>query len=65
LFCDGQPEFLRKAVKKWWTDESYIKLMVVAPFKVVNDCAESALEMVTEYHINNITRSKDQKSFLF
>jgi len=32
LFCDGQPEFLRKAVKKWSTDESYVKLMEVIAF---------------------------------
>jgi len=53
-------------VKNWSTDELYVKLMeVVAPFKVVNDCAERVLGMITEYHINNITRSEDQKSFLY
>ena len=66
LFCGSQPEFLAKPVKQWRSDESYITLMeVVSPTKVVNDCAERVLGMVTDFHIDRITRSEEQKSYLF
>ena len=38
---------------------------VVSPMKVVNDYAERVLGMVTDFHIDRVTRSDEQKCYLF
>ena len=53
LMCGGEPQFLSLKVAQWDTDPSYQSLLETArSIKVVNDSAERALGMVTEYHID-------------
>ena len=52
---------LTKRVQKRSTEESYWLLKeVVGSIKVVDDCAERSLWLVTDYHIERITRSHEQ-----
>ena len=55
--------FLTKRVQKWSTEESYLSLKeVVVPIRMFNDCAaERYLGLVTDCHIDRITRSDEQK----
>ena len=65
LMCGGEPQFLSLKVAQWDTDPSYQSLLETArSIKVVNDSAERALGMVTEYHIDRITRSEEQRGYL-
>ena len=57
--------FLTKRVQKWSTEESYLLLEeAVVPIRVVDDCAERSLGLVTDYHIDWISRSEEQKFHL-
>ena len=57
---------LTKRVQKWSTKESYLSLKeVVVLIMVVNDSAERSLGLATDYHIDRITRSEEQKFHLY
>ena len=52
-----------KKVHKWSTEELYSFLNeVVVPIRVVNDCTEGSLGLLADYHIDRITRLKEQTS---
>ena len=58
--------FLTKRVQKWSTEESYLSLKeVVVPIRIVNDYEERSLELITDCHIDKITRSEEQKFYLY
>ena len=60
-----EPTFLSKPVAEWAADESYDKLSTLAKsIKVINDSAERALGMLTEYHLNKITKNEEQRQHL-
>ena len=62
LLHGKETAFLTKRVQKSSAEESYLLLKkVVMPIRVVNDCAERSLGLVTDCHINGITRSEEQK----
>ena len=46
--------------------DSYLSLKeVVLPIRVVNYCAEKSLGLVTDYYVDSITRSEEQKFHLY
>ena len=66
LLRGKEPEFLTlnefRNGSEWSTEESYLlPKEVVVPNRMVNDCAERSLALVTDCHIDRITRSKKQK----
>ena len=61
-----QPLFLSKPVNLWTTDTSYIKLLsMVCSTKVVNDTAERSLGLLTEFNTGTVTKSEEQKQYLY
>ena len=59
---DVEPTFLYKPVIQWSIDDTFKKLSpIVRATKVVNDSAERALGMITNFHLDRITRSEEQK----
>ena len=55
------PNFLHVPVSEWPTNENYKKIFdFVKNLSVVNDSAERALGLLTEFHMDKITRSKEQ-----
>ena len=55
------PDFLHMPVSEWMNDESYLKIHeFVKTLSVVNDSAERALGLMTEFHVDRITRSEKQ-----
>ena len=66
LLHGKEPAFLTKRVQKWSTKKSYLSLKEVGvPIKVVNDCVKRSLGSVTNYHIDRITKSEEQKFHLY
>ena len=62
--CIGRNRpFLTKKVPKWSIEKSYLSLKeVVAPIRVGNNCAERSLGLVTDCHIDRITKSEEENS---
>ena len=61
-----EPVFLSKSASLWEKDENYNRIRSrLVNMKVVNDSSERALRLVTEYHHSRITKSQDQKQFLY
>ena len=59
------PSFLKLPVSKWHDDDSYQQIKeYVLCLNVVNDCAERALGVMTEFHMDKITTSEDQRQHL-
>ena len=59
------PEFLKKSSNKWASDINYQYFFnQLQHIKVVNDAAERALGLVTEFHNNKITCNEEQE-FLY
>ena len=60
------PIFLEKSSNKWQNDDNYQYFYDQLKFiKVVNDAAERALGLVTEFHNNKVTCNKEQQEFLY
>ena len=60
-----EPTFLYKPVNQWSADDNFKMLSpIVRALKVVNDSAERALGMITNFHLDRITRSEEQKQYL-
>ena len=59
------PSFLNKPVSMWAIDRDFLLLQYrVGAVKVVNDAAERALGLITEFNTGVITTSNEQKEFL-
>ena len=59
------PDFLHKPVSEWCNDASYLQMQnFIKTLSVVNDSAERALGMMTEFHVDRITRSEQQRQHL-
>ena len=57
--------FLSEHPSSWSTSPSYIKMKeIVESLPVVNDAAERALGLITEFHQSNCPKNEDQKQFL-
>ena len=66
LLHGKEKAFSMKKLQEWSTEKSYLSLKeAVLPIRVVNDCAERSLGVVTDYHINMITRSEEHKFHLY
>ena len=60
-----KPAFLYIPVSEWINDNSYLKVCsYTKSLSVVNDSAERALGMMTEFHVNRITQSEQQRQHL-
>ena len=60
-----EPMFLNIPVSKWSNDNSYLQIeSFTKSISVVNDSAERALGMMTEFHVNRITQSEEQRQHL-
>lgn len=60
-----KPDFLYIPVSEWINDNSYLKVCsYTKSLSVVNDSAERALGMMTEFHVNRITQSEEQRQHL-
>lgn len=61
-----EPSFLNKPVSEWSSDLSYSLLKgLVCSTKVVNDSAERALGLITEFNSGQVTHDEDQKQWLY
>ena len=58
------PDFLHVPVSEWPTNENYKKVFDFVKNCSVNDSAERALGLLTEFHMDKITRSEEQRQFL-
>ena len=65
LFRVEAEDFLVKPVKEWDDNPIFLQLnSIVKQLKVVNDSAERILGMVTDFHMDKITRNEDQRQYL-
>ena len=63
---DPTPSFLKTPVPTWATNPEYLRLQYkVSTLKVVNDSAERALGLLTEFNDGKITKNEEQKQFLY
>ena len=66
LLLGKEPAFLTMRVQRLSTEETYLSLKkVVVPMRVVNECAERSQGLVTDYYIDKITGSEEQKFHLY
>ena len=60
-----EPSFLKLPVPKWSSNEDFVKLAELArSLKVTNDSAERVLGVLTEFHVNKITKDEGQRQSL-
>ena len=65
-FGVAHPNFLSIPVPLWRTNPEYLQLQyTVSTLKVIDDAAERALGLLTEFNTGTITKNENQKQYLY